>query len=81
MESNSVLQEFRVLEADSSFISKNYKQLQEKFGNKYIAIEKGQVIASDASFDELSKKLRAEKKQLSGLIIEFISPKGVIILY
>jgi hypothetical protein len=81
MENSEVLQEFRVLETGSSFITKNFQKLQEQYPNKFVAVEEGKVILSSERVEELVHNLQAMKKELGRILIEFIPKKGLIILY
>jgi len=81
MTNETVLEDFKVLETGSSFISNNFQMLQKHFPDEYIAVEDNKVIADASSFEELSNKLQLKKKQLNEVIIEFIPRAGVIVLY
>jgi hypothetical protein len=76
-----ILSQFKILESGSSFISKNFQELQKKFPDKFIAIEDSKVIANNSDFDSLIRELEEKGKQPNLTVIEFISRSGQIILY
>ncbi len=76
-----ILNEFKALEAGSAFISKNFKNLQKQYPNRFIAVEDSHMIAEAPSFEEISERLKEKNKELNKVIIEFIPQKGEIILY
>jgi len=81
MENTEVLQEFKVLESGSSYITQNFARLQTAYPNKFIAIENNEVILSSEKVEELISALHSLKKELGKVLIEFIPQKGIIILY
>lgn len=58
-----------------------YLQLQEKFGNQFIARLDGQVICSSKTFEELVQKIKAQGIDETKVILEYIEPKGEVVVY
>ncbi|MEK6927983.1 MAG: DUF5678 domain-containing protein [Nanoarchaeota archaeon] len=81
MENSEVLQEFKALEIGSSFITKNFRILQEMYPNQFIAIEDGKVLVNNSNVEELITSLRSINREPSQILIEFIPQKGIIVLY
>ena len=81
MENVEVLQEFKVLETGSSFITKNFAKLQENYPNQFIAVEDNKVIFSSFKLEEVISHLQSMNKELNRVLIEFIPKKGIIVLY
>ena len=81
METDKLLQGFKRLEVESSFISNNFVKLQEQFADCFIAIEGSKVIDFAKSFQELSSNLQMKGKKLNEVLIDFIPRKGIIVLY
>jgi len=51
MENMEVLQEFKILETDSSFITKNAKMLGDSYPQKFIAVWDSKIVAVDSNFE------------------------------
>ena len=81
MEDQEILNQFKVVEAGSNFLSKNYEKLQNTFGGKFIVIKNNQVITSSDSFGDIRVKPELKNIDNSQVIIQFIPKKGEIILY
>lgn len=76
-----LLKDFKSLETGSSFISKNSKEFSQKYEKKFVAVYNSSLIAVDESFEEVIKKVREKNIDPSVVLIEYIPPKGQIILY
>ncbi len=81
IESQELLREFNIAETGSKFISKNFRDLQKRFGNKFIAIRENKVLSNAESFENILNKVNDLKIQQNEIIIQFIPAKGEIILY
>jgi len=81
MENSEVLQEFKVLETGSSYITKNAKIFSEKYPGKFIAVWDSKVIAVESGCEVLIEKIRQMNLDVSKVLIEYIPFKGQIILY
>ena len=81
MESQQILREFKTLETGSAFLSNKFLDLQNRYGDQFIAIKESKVVAHAPSFDQVKDKIQEQKLGIKELIIEFIPAKGKIILY
>ena len=59
----------------------DYVQLQQQYGNRYVAWRDGEVIASAETYDELSNHLENLVTEWDKLIIEYIEPTHVVCVY
>lgn len=81
MEQDQIIEEFRILDAGSSFITKKAKELGEKYPKRFIAVREDQLIAVDDSFDGIMKKIREKNMDPSSVLVEYIPGKDEIIFY
>ncbi|MGI8549273.1 MAG: hypothetical protein ACR2PL_00545 [Dehalococcoidia bacterium] len=58
-----------------------YAELQQSRGGHYIARRKSEVVASAATYDELSEQLEAATVEWGDLIIEYVEPASIIGVY
>ena len=65
---------------DNNWLYKHMEELQDKFSERYIAIDSEEVIASDSTIHGLMQKLKEKKKNPELLVIEYIFPKGIVII-
>jgi ABC-type enterochelin transport system ATPase subunit len=57
----------------------NMNKLRSKYANKYVALDKGRVLAFGDSPDEVFKQLRKKKlKDISTIAIEFVPEDPII---
>jgi hypothetical protein len=75
------LQLIREMQKNDQFSRNNYKKLQEKYANKYVAIEDGRVIANGSSMVDLHKRATKIAKDARLVLFEFIPAKGTTILF
>lgn len=73
--------EFKILETGSSFISKNAQEFSEKYPKKFVAVFDSELIAVDDNFDNILIKIKERHIDPSMVLVEYIPPKGQIILY
>jgi hypothetical protein len=59
----------------------DYLQLQQLYGGCYIARHHGSVIASAESYDELSDQLDRTATERTELVIEYVEPPNLIVVY
>jgi hypothetical protein len=76
-----VLQEFEILEAGSSYISKNAKNFGEKYPKRFIAVRDNQLLAVGNTFEDVTSKLAEKKIDSSLVLIVYIPGQEEIILY
>jgi hypothetical protein len=81
MTEQEIVQEFKVLESGSAFISKNIREFEQKYENKFIAVYDNKLIAVASDFNKLKDKIEGEKLNVGMVLIEFIPSKNSIILY
>ena len=77
----NVDKEFKSLEADSSFISKNLDELSRKYEKKFIAVHNEKLVVVGDNFDEVMEKIEQKGMNPPSVLIEYIPKKGEIILY
>lgn len=73
--------EFKNLEADSSFISKNVGEFSQKYAKKFIAVHNKELIAFGENFEELLNKVKEKGLDPAYVLIEYIPGSEEIILY
>lgn len=64
---------FKVFEENITWFRVNYGKLKKEHPDKFVAINKGKVIASDKNLDGLLAKLRHEYDDITTFAIEFVS--------
>ena len=81
MTEQQLLNEFRVLETGSSFISKKIGEFAQKYPQQFVAVKDNQLIAIGKNFEEVMIKVKEKNIELSLVLIEYIPGKEEIILY
>lgn len=68
-------------ERDSQWFHENINKLRDKgFTDKFVAIKNSQPIASGENINLVIKKIEAQKQNPAYIFIEFVHPKGSIII-
>ncbi len=68
-------------EKDSEWFHKNINKLRnEGFTNKFVAVKESKPIAFGKSIDLVIKEIEAKNQNPSYIFIEFVHPKGKIII-
>lgn len=80
-EQQQLMQEFKRIDKDNNWLQKNFNKIQTKYGGKFIAIKDGKIIASETSIESLIAVLKGAKQNPDLLLVEFITPKGITIIY
>ena len=75
------LQLIEKMEKSNKLVSKRYEEFQRKYGNEFVALDNGELLAHNQNLDVLKKYLERKKKELNTVLIEYIPEKGVAILY
>ncbi|MDE1833620.1 MAG: hypothetical protein KGH58_04345 [Candidatus Micrarchaeota archaeon] len=75
------LQLIKNLEKSNKLINHKYADLQRRYGDQFIALDNGKVIAHDQKVEALRKSLEDKGLALATVIIEYIPKKGVMVLY
>ena len=81
MSEAQILQEFKVLEAGSSYISSNAKNFGEKYSKRFIAVRDSQLLAVGNTFEEVINKLDEKGIDSSSVLIVYVPGREEIILY
>lgn len=81
MMEQEIVQEFKILENGSNFISKNIRELEQIYQNKFIAVYDNKLIAVESDFNKLKEEIESKKIDMRTVLIEFIPSKNCIILY
>lgn len=69
------------MEKNDTFARKKYAELQMRYANEYVAIDKGKVIAHDEKIKALGDTLNSKGIELTTVLVQFIPKKGVEILF
>lgn len=65
---------------NKKWLDSNYRELKDKYNNKYIAVEEMKVIDSDKDLNSLIERLKTSKKDLGQIIIEPIYSEDLKLL-
>lgn len=68
------------MQKDSEYLNKSYDDLKQKYTNQYIAIKNGTVIANHKDINVLLKMIRAKKLDPTMILIDFVSPKDMLLI-
>jgi hypothetical protein len=75
-------QEINEFEKDSRWFYENIDLLRKKMlENKFVAVSNKEVIASGEDFSMVVKAVEQKGKDPAYVVIEYIHPKGAIILF
>lgn len=83
MKDESMEQELHILnniENDSEWLYSHYEEIRERFSDKFIAVKNRNVIESDASMENLVKKLEKKGENPSFLLTKFITRKEIVLI-
>jgi hypothetical protein len=81
MEMSQEAQLLHNFEDDSRWFHENINKLREKgFTDKFVAIKNARPIASGKNIDLVIKEVEAKNQNPSLVFIEFVHPKGSIII-
>jgi len=81
MAEQQLLNEFKVLETGSSFISEKIGEFAQKYPQQFVAVKNNQLIAIGKSFEEVIAKVKEKNIDPSLVLIEYIPGKEEIIFY
>ena len=81
MAEQQLLNEFKILETGSNFISEKIGEFAKKYPRQFVAVKDNQLIAVGKSFEEVIIKVKEKNIELSLVLIEYIPGKEEIILY
>ena len=81
MIANTLAMELKCFEADSISFQNKKEDLRKNFLNKFVAIKRGEVIASGNSIEEVNKILERKNIDPSKTVIEFVpEEEGIMVL-
>ena len=81
MKQEQLSEAFKEFENASRFVSQNYEQLQQKYGDRYVAVRDAGIVAVAPTFHELLAMLEKQGLEARDVIIEFFPAKGTIVVY
>ena len=64
------------MEKNGSWFSSHYNEIVEKYKNEFVAIKDAKIIAHNPRLDALLEELKKKGKNLSEILIEFVTEKG-----
>ena len=64
---------FKTYEENITWFRANYEQLRKKYPNRFVAIDRGGVIASDKTLNGLLAQLRKRYTDITLFAIEYVS--------
>ncbi len=67
-------------EKDNKWLQEHYTEIQDRYEGKFVAVENGNIIASDRNLEDLLRKLRENGKDPAMLLVEFVRRKGEILV-
>ena len=76
-----IINEFKALEAGSSFISEKIVEFGQKYPKQFIAVKENELIFVGKSFEEVLSKVKEKGLEPGSVLIEYIPDKEEIILY
>ncbi len=76
----SELQSIKKMEDSNAWLQENYESIRESYGNKFVAIENKEILASANTAEELLNELEEKKTDTSAILIEFIPEKGLSVI-
>lgn len=77
---NQELQSLAQFEKEDQWFQSNFRRLQEKFANKFVAIKSEAVIASSVESYDIIEKAKKKTSDLTMVLIEFIPEKGLTVI-
>jgi hypothetical protein len=76
----SELQELIQVQNDTKYLIKFYDKLKSQYENQYVAIKDGKIIANNKTIDGILKYLEAKKIDSAKVLIEFLTPKDMLLI-
>ena len=78
---DTLAMELKCFESDSILFQNKKEDLKKKFLNKFVAIKRGEVIASGNSIEEVNKILERENIDPAKTVVEFVpEEEGIMVL-
>ena len=81
MITDALAMELKYFENDSIFFQNKKADLRKDFLNKFVAIKRGEIIASGNSIEEVNKILESKNIDPAKTVIEFVpEEEGIMVL-
>ncbi len=82
VDENRLIEIAKILNKSKVWFHENYKELQNLYEGKFVAVYEEKVVASDESRDKLLEQLnkKFEKTKVDEILKEYINPKGYILI-
>jgi len=81
-QSSQLSQEINEFESDSRWFYENTDLLRKNnLGGKFVAINNKEVIASGEKIEIVVKQVEKEGKNPACVVIEYVYPEGIVVLY
>lgn len=68
-------------ERNQRWLRVNLKRLLRKYKNMFIAIWRQNVVDKDKNLEKLSKRVHKEYKDQKGIVIEYLSPQPLEMIF
>lgn len=59
----------------------NYTELQERYGGQFVALHRGQVLASAPTYEALHGRLEALEEQVGEIVVEYVERPDCAYVY
>lgn len=74
------LEVFVEAEKNLDFLNKNFKELEKKYSNKFIAISGGKIVAVNENPQNIFREVEHTGIERSKILVEFIPISGSILI-
>ena len=75
------IQGLQELRKDSEYLRSAYDRLKTEFENQYVAIKNQSVIDHNSDIDQLIKSIRAKHLDPALILIEFLHPRDIVLVF
>lgn len=72
---------FRIFEKDGDWFDANHDDIQEKYADQFVAVNKCKVVAHDKDMDKLIEQLEKKRLNPAFTLVRFVPEKGVITIW
>ncbi len=81
MIADTLAMELKSFETDVIFFQSKKPELRKDFLNKFVAIKRGEIVASGNSIEEINKTLESKNIDPAKTVIEFVpEEEGIMVL-
>jgi orotate phosphoribosyltransferase-like protein len=77
---NQEVQFITEAQSDNQWLQSHYKEIQEEYPNKFVAIVNKKIITAGEKMENVVKDLKEIGKDPAMVLIEFIPEKGLILI-